>query len=140
MDLRLKPGAPAHAEVRTFSVDADLLLAVIGPEMPTKAVLRDPKKVAAINRIGGALVDEFSRGPTLERLFELGARFAEGTGLADKRVLEVIRASRMFGRAMMAMLGNSVVATGNREQLATLYLKFGTLQRCGVDNEGARVL
>ena len=40
----------------------------------------------------------------------------------------------------MAMLGNSVVATGNREQLATLYLKFGTLQRCGIDNEGARVL
>ncbi len=140
MDVRLKPGAPAHAEVRTFPVDADLLLAVIGPEMPTKAVLRDPKKVAAINRIGGALVDEFSRGPTLERLFELGARFAEGTGLADKRVLEVIRASRMFGRATMAMLGNSVVAMGNREQLATLYLKFGTLQRCGVDNEGARVL
>src|SRR5437899_3351314 len=140
MDLRLKPGAPAHAEVRTFPVEADLLLAVIGPEMPTKTVLRDPKKVAAINRIGGALVDEFSRDPTMERLFELGARFAEGTGLADRRVLEVIRASRMFGRATMAMLGNSVVATGNREQLATLYLKFGTLQRCGVDNEGARVL
>src|SRR3989442_264832 len=89
---------------------------------------------------GGALVDEFSRDPTLERLFELGARFAERSGLADKRVLEVIRASRMFGRAMMAMLGNSVVATGSREQLATLYLKFGTLQRCGIDNQGARVL
>jgi len=113
---------------------------VIGPELPTKAVLHDPKKVAAINRVGGALVDEFSRDPTLERLFELGARFAERSGLADKRVLEVIRASRMFGRAMMAMLGNSVVATGSREQLTTLYLKFGTLQRCGIDNEGARVL
>src|SRR5206468_12805142 len=140
MDVRLKPGAPGHAEVRKFPVEADLLLAVIGPELPTKAVLHDPKKVAAINRVGGALVDEFSRDPTLERLFELGARFAERSGLADKRVLEVIRASRMFGRAMMAMLGNSVVATGSREQLATLYLKFGTLQRCGIDNEGARVL
>ena len=140
MDLRLKPGAPGYAEVRTFPVEADLLLAVIGAEMPTKTVLRDSKKVAAINRIGGALVDEFSQNPTLERLFELGVRFAEGTGLADKRVLEVIRASRMFGRATMAMLGHSVVATGNREQLATLYLKFGTLQRCEVDNTGARVL
>jgi len=140
MDLRLKPGAPGYAEVRTFPVEAELLLAVIGAEMPTKTVLRDSKKVAAINRIGGALVDEFSENPTLERLFELGVRFAEGTGLADKRVLEVIRASRMFGRATMAMLGHSVVATGNRQQLATLYLKFGTLQRCEVDNRGARVL
>jgi len=55
-------------------------------------------------------------------------------------MLEVIRASRMFGRATMAMLGNSLFATGKSEQLATLYRKFGTLQRCEVDNEGARVL
>src|SRR2546427_7924203 len=42
MDLRLKPGAPAHAEARTFPVEAVLLLAVIGPATPTLTVLRDP--------------------------------------------------------------------------------------------------
>lgn len=140
MDLRLKAGAPAHADLRRIPVEADLLLAVLGPEISTRSVLRDPSKVAAINRAGGSCVDAFSSGPSLERLFELGARFAEETGLASKVVLEVIRASRMFGRATMAMLGNSVFATGNREQLATLYRKFGTLQRCEVDNDGARVL
>ncbi|HEY5605163.1 MAG TPA: hypothetical protein VIL45_01435 [Thermoplasmata archaeon] len=140
MDLRLEPGAPAHADVRKIPVEADLLLAVLGPEIPTRSVLRDSTKIAAINRAGASCVDAFSNGPSLERLFELGARFAEETGLASKVVLEVIRASRMFGRATMAMLGNSVFATGNREQLATLYLKFGTLQRCEVDNEGVRVL
>lgn len=140
MDVRLRPGAPDYADVRKTSVKADLLLAVLGPEIPTWSVIRDPKKVAAINRVGGAFVNEFSRNPSLERLFDLGARFAEETGLANKTVLEVMKASRMFGRATMAMLGNSVFATGNREQLATLYLKFGTLQRCEVDNEGARVL
>ncbi len=140
MDLRLKPGAPGRGEVRTFPVKADLLLAVIGPELPTKSVLRNPSKVEAINRVGGPLVDEFARDPTLERLFDLGNRFAEETGLASRTVLEVMRASRMFGRATMAMLGNSVFATGNSRQLTTLYLKFGTLQRCEVDNEGARVL
>ena len=140
MDLRLEPGAPAHADVRKIPVEADLLLAVLGPEIPTRSVLRDSTKIAAINRAGASCVDAFSNGPSLQRLFELGARFAEETGLASKVVLEVIRASRMFGRATMAMLGNSVFATGNREQLATLYLKFGTLQRCEVDNEGVRVL
>src|SRR5947199_7367875 len=54
MDVRLKPGAPGHAEVRKFPVEADLLLAANGPELPTKAVLHAPKKVAAINRAGGA--------------------------------------------------------------------------------------
>jgi pantoate kinase len=140
MDLRWKPGAPGFGEVRTSHVRADLLLAVLGPEIPTKNVLRDSAKVAAINRVGGALVDEFSRSPNLERLFDLGNRFAEDTGLANRTMLEVIRASRMFGRATMAMLGNSVFATGQSEQLATLYRKFGTLQRCEVDNEGARIL
>ena len=85
-------------------------------------------------------MDEFARQPTFERLFELGNRFAEETGLASKTVLEVVRASRMFGRAAMAMLGNSIFAEAGREELATLYLKFGTLMRCEVDREGARVL
>ena len=40
----------------------------------------------------------------------------------------------------MAMLGNSLFATGDADQLGTLYRRFGTLQRCEVDNEGARVL
>jgi len=140
MDLRWKPGAPGYGDVRTFPVQADLLLAVLGPEIPTKSVLRDAAKVAAINRVGGTLVDEFSRSPSLDRLFDLGNRFAEETGLANRTILEVIQASRMFGRATMAMLGNSLFATGKSEQLATLYRKFGTLQRCEVDNEGARIV
>src|SRR5438105_8599317 len=107
MDLRWKPGAPGHGEVRTFPVKADLLLAVLGPEMPTRGVLRDPGKIAAINRVGGGFVDEFAQAPTLERLFDLGIRFAQETGLANRTVREVIHASRMFGRATMAMLGMS---------------------------------
>ena len=140
MDLRSKPGAPDHGQVRSFPVRANMLLAVLGPEISTKRVLRDPAKIATINRVGGALVDEFARNPTFERLFDIGNRFAEETGLATRNVLEVIRASRMFGKAAMAMLGNSVFATGNSDHLAALYLKFGTLQRCEVDNEGARIL
>src|SRR5712691_2191279 len=140
MDLRWKPGAPGHGEVRKIAVEADLLLAVLGPEIPTRSVIRDAKKVALINRAGSACVEEFAEGPSLERLFALGARFAEESGLASKTVLEVIRASRMFGRATMAMLGNSVFATGNREQLATLYPILGDLLPYEVYNVVASVL
>lgn len=140
MDLRLKPGAPGNAEVRKFEVQKDLLLAVVGPELLTRSVIRNPAKVAAINAHGGACVEAFARQPTLPRLFDLGNQFAEETGLASPTVLEVVRASRMFGRAAMAMLGNSIFAEAGREELATLYLKFGTLMRCEVDNRGARVL
>ncbi len=140
MDLRLQPGAPGRAEVRKFEVHRDLLLVVVGPELLTRSVIRNPAKVAAINRHGGECVDAFAKEPTLARLFDLGNRFAEETGLASKTVLEVVRASRMFGRATMAMLGNSIFAEAGREELVTLYRKFGTILRCEVDNEGARVL
>ncbi len=140
MDLRLRPGAPGYAEVRKFEVRRELFLAVVGPQLTTRSVIRDPKMVAAINAHGGACVDAFAKGPSWERLFDLGNRVAEETGLASRTVLEVVRASRMFGRAALAMLGNSIFAEGGREELATLYLKFGTLMRCEVDNEGARVL
>jgi pantoate kinase len=140
MDLRWTPGAPGYANVKKFEVHKNLLLAVVGPEMHTKAVLRNAAMVAAINRHGGACVSAFEEQPTFEHLFDLGNRFAEDTGLASKAVLEVVRASRMFGRATMAMLGNAIFAEAGREELATLYLKFGTLMRCEVDNGGARVL
>lgn len=140
MDLRLRPGAPGNAEVRRFEVRRDLLLAVVGPELLTRSVIRNPRTIAAINAHGGGCVEAFARDPTFEHLFDLGNRFAEETGLASKTVLEVVRASRMFGRAAMAMLGNSVFAEAGREELATLYRKFGTILRCEIDNAGARVL
>ena len=140
MDLRLRPGAPGHADVRTFPVHKDLLLAVVGPELLTRSVIRDPAKIAAINRYGGACVDAFAPHPSFERLFELGNRIAEETGLASRTVREVVRASRMFGRAAMAMLGNAVFAEAGREDLSTLFRKFGTILRCEVDPQGARVL
>lgn len=140
MDLRLRPGAPGFGEVKKFEVRKDLLLVVVGPEILTRSVIRDPKKVAAINRVGGRCVDEFAANPTFERLFELGNRFANETGLADKTMREAMGASRMFGRATMAMLGNSLFAEGGKQGLVTLFLKFGTILRCEVDNEGARVL
>lgn len=140
MDLRLEPGAPDFADVRKYEIRKPLMLAVVGPEIRTKSVIRNPAKAATINRVGSACVKEFVTDPTFERLFELGARFAEETGLASKTLLEVVRASRMFGRASMAMLGNSIFAEGSRQELASLFLKFGTILRCEVDNEGARVL
>src|SRR2546430_1248786 len=72
MDLRWKPGAPGYGEVRTFPVQADLLLAVLGPEIPTKSILRDATKVVAINRVRGSFdhslsVKSWSSPPTSKR-------------------------------------------------------------------------
>src|SRR5438046_10668584 len=74
MDLRWKPGAPGHGEVRTFPMKADLLLAVLGPEVPTRGALRDPGKMAAIKRACGSCVAEFAPGSPLATLLDVGIR------------------------------------------------------------------
>src|SRR3990172_7523284 len=93
MDLRLEPGAPPHAVVRRITVDADVLLAVLGPAMPTKAVLTDAARMRTIADAGRRCVQEFAKAPSLNELFRLGKRFALETGLAVGKVKDAIEAA-----------------------------------------------
>ncbi len=138
MDVRVEPGAPGYARTRKINVKRELLLAILGPEVPTRSILRDPDKLASINRAGASCLKDFAGAPSFERLLDLGSRFAEESGLASRSILEVMGASRMYGHATMAMLGNSIFASGNRTQLSALYRKYGIVLRCDTDNEGAR--
>ena len=82
MDIRLQPGAPPHAVVRRLPADGDVLLAVLGPPMPTRAVLADAAKVKAIGESGRRCVKEFAKAPSLDHLFRLGKQFSVESGLA----------------------------------------------------------
>jgi len=59
--------------------------------------------------------------------------------LASAKVRECVEAMRAYGRASMSMLGHSVFAVGG-EIAATVLRSYGTVYRCRVDNEGARVV
>jgi len=139
MDLREKPGAPPYGVVRKFDVEAELLLCAVGPPFVKASVLGSPAVMDRIRVSGGKCLDEFERGPSLERLFDLGRTFAYETGLVQPRVKECIEAVRAYGKASMSMLGNSVFAVG-KEIAAAVLRSYGTLYRCRVDNEGARVV
>lgn len=139
MDLRERPGAPPNAVVRRFPVEAELLLCVIGPPFPKAPILADPGKMGKIARAGEGCLNEFTADPSVGTLFRLGRRFTSESGLASPRVAECLAALAAYGRGSMAMLGNSVFATGG-EIVATILRGFGTVHRCSIDNAGARVL
>src|SRR3990170_2724020 len=79
MDIRLQPGAPPHAVVRRLPADGDVLLAVLGAPIPTRAVLTNAAKLRPIAEVGGRCVKEFAKNPTLPEMFRLGRGFAVST-------------------------------------------------------------
>ena len=138
MDLRMTPGGPPHGLVRKFDVDAELLLCAVGPAFPKAEILRNQRTMDTIRTVGLQCIEAFEKGPSLEALFDLGRRFALETGLATQKVRECFEAVRVYGRASMSMLGHSVFATGG-DLAATVLRNYGIINRCSVDNQGARV-
>jgi len=139
MDLRVKPGAPPYGLVKKFEIEKELMLCAVGPPMAKASVLGSRTTMESIREVGLKCLDEFERGPSLDALFDLGRAFAFETGLASAKVRECIDAVRAYGRASMSMLGNAVFAVGS-EIAATVLRGYGTMYRCRVDNEGARVV
>lgn len=139
MDIRIEPGAPPLGVVTRHEVEADLILCVLGPNVPTRHVLRSASKLARISLEGHKCMEEFQRDPTLQNLFRIGRRFAERSGLMTATVKNALDMTGLYGYGTMSMLGNSIVATGRLEELTPLLRHHGTIFRCQVDNKGARL-
>ncbi len=141
MDFRMEPGAPPNGIVKRIHADAEVLLAVMGAPIPTRAVLSDPVRLRPIADIGKRCVLDFQKSPTMPDLFRLGREFAIGTRLAEGKVKEAIEAATPYGPCTMAMLGNSVFAIGQLEPLDALFKGMGAQRyRCRIDQKGARLL
>jgi pantoate kinase len=140
LTIRRSPGAPPFGRITKYRVEQEVVLCVVGEELKTKDVLLNEEVVGRICRVGGELVDSFALEPTMERLFSLSKDFALRTELASEKIARAMEESERFGLAGMSMLGNSVFAFGDTENLAGTLKKFGTIIRCQVENSGVRVL
>lgn len=138
--VRKRAGLPPRGEVLRIDGSPDVVLAVVGRGLGTKAILNDPEKAKAINASGSGKVDELIAEPTLERLMLLSSQFATETGLASRRVSEAMRVASGTGMASMSMLGSSVFAVGDTVSLRRGLSELGDVWTCTVDTEGPRVL
>lgn len=138
--VRERPGLPPIGKVRRVPGAPELVLCVVGRPIRTKTVLSHPAKVRAINSIGGRLVDEILKRPSVSTLMELANDFTLASGLATERVLRAIKAASAHGFASMAMLGNSVFAVGDVDALDEVLSAYGRTYRCNVDVAGLRMV
>jgi len=142
LEIRRIPGLPPHGFVDQIPVKEGLeIVCLTLPEpLSTSAVLSDPEKRRRIDTAGEKAVKEIINTPTLQRFLELSGEFTRSAGLAStgvKRALEAVKENGMGG---MAMLGNSVFAIGNTEELLKTLSEFGRVDVCTVDIAGARVV
>ncbi|MBN1676972.1 MAG: GHMP kinase [Candidatus Thermoplasmatota archaeon] len=138
--IRKKAGLPPRGEVLRINGAPEVVLAVVGKGLRTRAILNDPVRARAINASGSEKVEELIEEPSLEKLMRLSREFALETRLASREVLEAMRSVSSCGMASMSMLGSSVFAVGDTASLRRGLSEFGDVWVCNVDTTGPRIL
>ncbi|MHB8605794.1 MAG: pantoate kinase [Thermoplasmatota archaeon] len=139
-ELRRKPGLPPWGHVETLVGYGEIILCTLDGPLETKNILTDRKRRDAINAAGAKQLANFERSPTLENFFHTSYTFADEAGLLTPNMRNAIEDTRGIGHATMSMLGNSIFATGNANQLEERLSKHGDVFRCEIEPNGARLL
>jgi pantoate kinase len=140
IEIRKEAGLPPWGIIEHIPGKSDLVLCAIGSKLDTKKVLSDPTKTDGIVEYGKYCTKKLLENPCIENFFLLSQTFTEKTNLADKRVIDAIKAANNFGMASMCMLGNSIFAVGKTDELCQILSRFGRVFVCNVDECGARLL
>lgn len=140
IEVRKSAGLPPWGMIEHIPGRFELILCIIGKKIDTKKVLQDSNKITKIMEYGKYCTKKLLENPSVENLFYLSQTFTRKTGLADKRVLDAIDATKKYGLASMCMLGNSVFAMGKTNELCNVLSSFGKVYVCSVNECGARVL
>lgn len=139
-EIRKKPGLPPWGIIEHIPGQGDLVLCVAGPRMDTKKVLSNPIKTKKILKNGSICTDKILKSPCVESFFDLSNFFAKATGLAEGNILKAMDEAKDYGMVSMSMLGNSLFAWGETDNLCKVLSKYGRVFVCRVDPYGARVI
>ena len=140
LEIRKTPGLPPWGLIEHIPCKSDIVLCIIGKKVDTKKVLTDEKKMKNIIEYGRYCTKKILERPSIENFFYLSQVFTNKTGFADKKIVDAINTANNFGKASMCMLGNSIFALGNAEDLMNALSSFGKILITSVDENGARII
>lgn len=138
--LRSSPGLPPYGAQTNIPADGDLVVATVDEPIDTAGLLRDRRRLAEVTDVGRTCLETVLARPSLEAILETGAHFARETGLVAPATLDAIDACAEGGLAMAAMLGNTVVAYGDRAVLVDVLSAWGEPEVVGIDQAGLRLV
>jgi pantoate kinase len=130
--LGVRPGAPPYGRWRRIPARGyKLVCAVLGP-LETKDFLKDESFRKKAFELGGRAMRKVLKEPNLRRAMEASLEFAEGLGLLDRELRELVDLCRKEGAmASQIMLGRAIFS---------LTREPGKLSRVLRETVGKRVL
>ena len=133
LPIRIDPGSPSHGRLDGLPARPQIEYVTFG-EVSTEAVLSGDTD--ELTRAGESALSRLLEWPTLDRFMTASRAFAADAELLTDEVAEALDAvDDTDGDAAMAMLGNTVFATGEGLSAAGY-----DPQQCRVDSGGARLV
>ena len=140
IEIRKSPGLPPWGIIEHIPGKLDIVICIIGKKIETKKVLSNPLISSKIIEYGKFCTKKILEKPTIENLFYYSQIFTNKTGIAGKKIIDAINQANNYGTASMCMLGNSVFASGETDNLCKILSSYGKVFVCSVDECGARIL
>ena len=137
--LRTSPGIAPYGSQKRLPAKGDVVALTMGDEIDTEALLRDEATMETVTEVGRECTEAVAENPSLEAIFDAGARFTQDAGLVDDGVLQAMRTAQEGGKAMAAMLGNTLIAYGDTETLVDVLDRHGDPTVIPIDEQGLRL-
>ncbi len=139
-EIRKSPGIPPWGVIEHIPGDGNFVLCVVGDSFDTSKLLNDKSKLKKIDEIGRVCLKKILKKPHFENFFKLSRFFSEETRLATPYLLKAMDAADDYGKSSMCMLGNSIFAMGETDDLIKVLSPIGKVFVCPIDKLGARIL
>ena len=140
LDLRVRQGLPPAGEVLVRQQEGEILIAWGRHPLHTRTVLSDPGARARLRAACLPRLSEASNGPDLDWLLRAGWAFAIEAGLVSEDVERMVELCSPHGLVSQVMLGNSVFAVGDLDEMENNLRQAGFAVRVStVDNLGIRL-
>ncbi len=140
IEIRREPGLPPYGFLEHIVGSYEIVVCIIGEALSTTKILTDTQHVAHIKTLGKTCLFELLKKPTFETLVNLSEYFTLKSKLADNTIIDAITDCKKYGIASMCMLGNSLFAVGEKNQLQDILSQYGTTYSCNIETNGAHVL
>jgi pantoate kinase len=138
--VRQSPGLPPYGSTKRLPAKGHVVVCTTGPQLDTSTLLRDEAVMDRVGEAGRGCVEALAEEPSLPTILAQGERFARDTDLVAEDTLRALDVCREAGRGMVAMLGNTVVAYGDTEELAGALGGFGDPVEIPIDEGGLRTV
>ena len=139
IEIRKNPGVPPFGLIQSIPGSFEVLLGVIDTPITTKDILKNADICENIALIGNQCTNKILENPTVETFFALSKFFAEETGLATQKMMDIIKEIESISPCSMCMLGNALFTRYSAEA-ESLLQEYGTTYHTSVDLQGARLL